>query len=314
MNDKWLKQYKENYSGKSPEAKEIEGFLKETYNGASYIPWATMERLTYMQDPNAEFKTILDEEFTGSKLVHTDYFVNENSVENNNGIVNKTSAMVMSHFVKVSCTFLGKTFIEEYPIQEQDYSAAKIYNQNLVNKALKRALAKVASRATGLGLKLYESKDLQFDEKEEEKKPEIKKTTKKEIKVEEPKVEETKKVELTDEQKAQNILDGGVTSEFLNGERTFEPQEVEEQLPVNQTGEEITTTGNYSKELIDLCNLIKTSDKDKMTKVLQSLNVPILRQHGFVLSLEDSDDVLCEKLSHFQDVNVFTRAINNMLD
>ena len=179
MNDKWLKQYKENYNGKSEEAKEIANFLKETYNWESYIPWATMERVTYMQDPNAEFKTILDEEFTGSKLVHTDYFVNENSTENKDGIVNKTSAMVVSHFVKVSCTFMGKTFIEEYPIQEQDYSAAKIYNQNLVNKALKRALAKVASRATGLGLKLYENKDLQFDEVVEEKKPEIKKTTKK---------------------------------------------------------------------------------------------------------------------------------------
>ena len=50
-----------------------------------------------------------------------------------------------------------------------------------------------------------------------------------------------------------------------------------------------------------------------MTRVLQSLNVAILRQHGFTLSLEDTDDVLCEKLSHFQDVKVFTKAINNML-
>jgi hypothetical protein len=276
MNDKWLKQYKENYNGKSEEAKEIEGFLKETYNGASYIPWATMERLTYMQDANAEFKTI--ETPTGD-IIWTDSFVNANVVENKDGIVNSTQALVVSHFVKVSCTFLGKTFVEEYPIQEQDYSAAKVYNQNLVNKALKRALAKVASRATGLGLRLYESKDLQFDEKEEEKKPEIKKTTKK---VEEPKVEEPK-VEVKEEPK------------------------VEEQVVNN-------TTTTYSQEIVDLCKLIKETDKDKMTKVLQSLNVPILRQHGFALSLEDSDEQLCEKLSHFQDVSVFTRAINNMIN
>ena len=51
-----------------------------------------------------------------------------------------------------------------------------------------------------------------------------------------------------------------------------------------------------------------------MTNVLQSLNVPILRQHGFVLSLDDSDEDLCEKLSHFQDVTVFTKAINNLLN
>ena len=274
MNDKWLKQYKENYNGKSEEAKEIANFLKETYNGASYIPWATMERLTYMQDPNAEFKTILDEEFTGSKLVHTDYFVNENSTENKDGIVNKTSAMVVSHFVKVSCTFMGKTFIEEYPIQEQDYSAAKIYNQNLVNKALQRALAKVASRATGIGLKLYENKDLQFEEKEEDSKPEIKKTTKK---VEEPTVIEEKVV-------------------------VEEPKQVVEEKPVS-----------YSQEIVDLCNLIKNADKEKMTKVLQNVNVPILKQHKFVLNLEDSDEEMCEKISHFPNIPTFTNAIKTML-
>ena len=54
----WLDQYKENYNGKSAEAKEIASYLKETYKGDKYVPWATMERLTYMQDPNAEFKTI----------------------------------------------------------------------------------------------------------------------------------------------------------------------------------------------------------------------------------------------------------------
>lgn len=298
MNE-WLKQYKENYEGKSAEAKEVANYLKETYNGASYIPWATMERLTYMQDPNAEFKTILNEgSFDGNTLVHTDSFRNENLVENKDGVVSHTDALVVSHFVKVSCTFLGKTFIEEYPIQEQDYSAAKIYNQNLVNKALKRALAKVASRATGIGLKLYENKDLQFDEVKEEKKPEVKKSTKKTEKVEEP------KVELTDLQKAQNIVDGGETAAYLNGERTLEPQEAK----IKED-----TSNNYSKEIVELCTLIKTADKEKMTRVLQNLNVPILKQHGFTLNLEDSDSDLCEKLSHFQDAKVFTKAITNML-
>lgn len=281
LNDLWLKQYKENYSGKSPEAKEIEGYLKETYNGANYIPWATMERLTYMQDPNAEFTPILTE---NNSLVHTDSFINVNVAESSDKI-NRTEALVASHFVKVACTFLGKTFIEEYPIQEQDYSAAKIYNQNLVNKALKRALAKVASRATGLGLKLYESKDLQFDEKED-KKPEIKKTTKV---VEESKKEVNTKVE----------------------EKPVEKPVVEEKEPVKE--ETTNTSTSYSKEIMELCELIKTSDKDKMVKVLQNLNVPILKQHGFTLNLEDDDNTLCDKLTHFQDVSVFTKAIKNML-
>lgn len=280
MNDKWLKQYKDNYNGKSEEAKEIADFLKETYNGASYIPWATMERLTYMQDPNATFTKIRTD---NGGLVHTDSFVNENLTENKDGIVNKTSALVVSHFVKVSCTFLGKEFVEEYPIQEQDYSAAKIYNQNLVNKALQRALAKVASRATGLGLRLYESKDLQFDEVIEEKKPEIKKATKKEPK------EETTVVTI----EPTNIT----TVDATPSTATIRPME------------NIT----YTSSVTDLCKLIKETDKDKMNKVLQSINVSVLKKYGYALSTEDTDNDLCEKLSKFENIETFAKAINTML-
>ena len=293
----WLDQYKENYNGKSAEAKEIASYLKETYKGDKYVPWATMERLTYMQDPNAEFKTILTDGVLGDNIVHTDTFTNINSVENKDGIVNKTSALVVSHFVKVSCTFLGKTFVEEYPIQEQDYTAAKIYNQNLVNKALKRALAKVASRATGLGLKLYENKDLQFDEKEEDKKPVVKeKTTKKtEVKKEEPKVETTPVVDPMQEQMEPVIKQDA-------------PVQVEQPQVAN-----VVENASYSKDIIELCSLIKNSPSDKMTQVLQNLNVAILKQNGFTLNQTDDEDMLCEKLTHFKDVTTFTKAINRML-
>ena len=296
----WLDQYKANYNGKSTEAKEIAEYLKETYKGDKYVPWATMERLTYMQDPNAEFKTILTEGVLGDNIVHTDSFQNNNSVENKDGIVNKTSALVVSHFVKVSCTFLGKTFVEEYPIQEQDYSAAKIYNQNLVNRALKRALAKVASRATGLGLKLYENKDLQFDDNvEEEFKPVVKKeTTKKtEVKKEEPKVEP--KVEPTPvvETKVEEVV-------------------VKQDAPVQEEQPQVANVeenASYSSDVKELCELIKSTSSSKIIPVLQTLNVAILKQHGFTLNQTDSVEELCEKLTHFKDVKVFTNAINRML-
>ena len=289
----WLEQYVANYNGKSAEAKEIASYLKETYKGDKYVPWATMERLTYMQDPNAEFKTITTE--VGDAIVHSDWFKNDNCVENKDGIVNKTSALVVSHFVKVSCTFLGKTFVEEYPIQEQDYTAAKIYNQNLVNKALKRALAKVASRATGLGLKLYENKDLQFDEKEEDKKPVVKKeTTKKtEVKKEEPKVEPTPVVET----KVEEVI-----------VKQDAPMQVEQPQVAN-----VVENSSYSKDVIELCNLIKNSPEDKITQVLQNINVAVLKQHGFTLNQTDDEDMLCEKLTHFKDITIFTKAINRML-
>jgi hypothetical protein len=287
----WVDQYKENYNGKSAEGKELEGYLKQTFNGKDYIPWATMERLTYMQDPNAVFTKIRNEQ---GGLVHTDSFVNENCVENKDGIVNRTTAMVVSHFVKVSCVFLGKEFIEEYPIQDQDYSAAKIYNQNLVNRALQRALAKVASRATGLGLKLYENKDLQFDEKEEEKPVVKKETTKKtEVKKEEPKVEPTPVVET----KVEEVI-----------------VKQDAPVPVEQPQvAKVEENASYSKDIVELCKLIKTAPVDKITPALQALNVAILKQHGFTLNQNDSENDLCEKLTHFKDVSVFTRAITNMI-
>lgn len=308
----WLEQYKENYNGKSVEAKEIEGFLKETYKGDKYIPWATMERLTYMQDPNAEFKTILTEGVLGDNIVHTDSFQNNNSVENKDGIVNKTSAMVVSHFVKVSCTFLGKTFIEEYPIQDQDYTAAKIYNQNLVNKALKRALAKVASRATGLGLRLYENKDLQYETTEEETKPVVKKETTKKTNNKTENVVE-KVVETPTE--TQPIVEEVV--EVVKVEPKVEPVvEIKQDAPVQEEQPQVAKVeenASYSKDIVELCNLIKNTPTDKIAPALQALNVAILKQHGFTLNQTDSENELCEKLTHFKDVSVFTRAITNMI-
>lgn len=294
----WRDQFIENYNGTSKESKEIAEFMKENYKGNSYIPWATMERLTYMQDENAEFKTI---ETNDGNIVWTDSCENYNEVIADGTVKQGSKSVMFSHFVKVSLTFMGKTFIEEYPIQDQDYSALKIYNQNAVNKALKRALAKVASRGTGLGLRLYENKDLQFDTPVEETKPVVKKpTTKKTV----------EKVELTEEQKVQNIVDGGETAAFLNGERTFEPQEVTD---INVGSVEPTKSKTRTSDVLELYHLIKDTDSAVMTKVLQTLNPAIIKKHNFVLSLEDNQDELCDKLEHLGDIKVFTNAIKRML-
>lgn len=297
MNEKWLKQFIENYNGKSAEAKEVADFIKENFKGNNYIPWATMERLTYMQDPEAVFETL---ETENGNIVFSDTLSNENKVVQKGEVVSETVATMMSHFVKVKLTFLGKTFIEEYPIQDQDYSALKVYNQNAVNKALKRALAKVASRATGIGLRLYENKDLQFDTPEEDKKPEVKKTTK-----------TTKTTKPTES----NMV---AEPQQVPSQVTFTEDDLKQDEPVQEVVTqdakiEENAPKSYDKSVLELCSLIRNTDKEKMTKILQNLNVPILKQHGFTLNLEDSDDVLCEKISHFTNVVVFTKAIKNMI-
>lgn len=296
-NKTWLETYLKNYNGKSNEAKEIIDFVNQTFNGADYVPWATMERLTYMQDPEARFTTILTPE---GGMVWTDMFTNTNKTIAKDGARVETEAIVVSHFVKVECVFLGKTFVEEYPIQDPDYSAAKIYNQNLVNKALKRAMAKVASRATGLGLKLYEKKDLQFEDTTETK-PEVKKTTK------------SKKAEVEPTPIAVEVQDTKVQNNVSNVKQEVPVQEVVTEPTTSEDTNVETVTVEVSSDVYDLIQLIKTADKDKITKVLQSLNVAILKQHGFILSVDDSEADLGEKLSKFQDVKVFTKAIKNMI-
>ena len=304
----WKEQFVENYNGRSEEAQEVAEFIKENYKGNSYIPWATMERLTYMQDPEAKFETL---ETENGSMVFSDTLLNENKVVQKGEVVSETVATMMSHFVKVKLTFMGKEFVEEYPIQDQDYSALKVFNQNAVNKALKRALAKVASRATGIGLKLYENKDLQFDVPAEDKKPEIKKTTK-----------TTKTTKPTESNVVNNnngiVVTENNTTEQVPSQVTFTEEDLKQDAPVQEvvTQEakvEENAPKSYDKSVLELCSLIRNTDKEKMTKILQNLNVPILKQHGFTLNLEDSDDVLCEKISHFTNVVVFTKAITNMI-
>ena len=197
----WKEVFKANYEGTSEEAKSLKPFIK----GDPYIPWAVMERLTYMCDENAKFTNIAN---ANGGLVHSDAMINHQKSLQKDIIVQETEATMFSHFVKVALEFMGKVFIEDYPIQEKDYSSVKSFDQTLVNRALQRAKAKVAARATGLALKLYEGFDLQFEEAVEDKKPvltEVKEEPKVVEKSVEKKVEE--KVKLTEEQKVQNIVD-----------------------------------------------------------------------------------------------------------
>lgn len=313
----WKEVFLANYNGESEEAKAIEPFLKHTYKGDVYIPWAVMERLVYMCDENAVFTNILNAK---GGLVHSDIVVNHQSNLQNGTIVSETEAPMYAHFVKVSLEFMGKIFIEDYPIQEQDYSAARVFNQNLVNKALQRAKAKLGARGTGLGLKLYEGFDLQFESKEEDKKPVLdepkkeennKKSVKNDTKVTKTeekvaKVEEKPaKVELTEEQKAMNIVDGGETEAYLNGERTFTTQDVKVETAPAQV--------SVAPGVSEVVKLIKETDAEKMNKVLQIVNVSVMKKYSFALSQDDSVEELSKKLSQFPNIEQFKKTLLNFI-
>lgn len=269
---KWLEQFNENYYGRSPQAKELEQFMKSNYQGSSYIPWATMERLVYQQDPEADFRIRLFEACEGGQSVvlsnttniETRQITSEKSVE--------TMAQSISHFVAVELTFLGKLFEEVYPVQDLKYGAPKVIDQNMINKSLQRAKAKVASRGTGLALSLYETGDLQFEEDDKPTKP--KEGTKPEVKTTVKKVsKKSDKKQVSGEEKAEVKKD--------SDEAAFSKE-------AEEAAAEIRANAQYAVGL-------------------QKINNAVVKKYGFTLGANDED--LVEKLNQIENLTVFMRTL-----
>lgn len=309
----WKDVFLENYNGRSEVAKEVEPFIKENYKGSSYIPWATMERLTYMCDEDATFENIKN---SNGGLVHTDMVVIHQQNIQKGEIVSETESQMFSHVVRVKLTFMGKVFIEEFPIQEQDYSAARVFNQNLVNKALQRAKAKVASRATGIGLKLYEGKDLQFDEVPQETKPELpvenvkneQSDVKKSQKTAKNSTKTEKTVEKVEEKKVETqpvVATVGVDTS------KSESVQVETQVVIQPATQPV---GN--DPVSEAIYLIKNTEVGKMNLALQRVNVALMKKHKIALSTEASEDDLRNILSNkaiFSNPEQFLKTLKTLL-
>ena len=313
----WKEVFTENYNGTSDIAKELEPFIKDNYKGNSYIPWATMERVTYMCDEDAVFENIKNEK---GGLVHTDVVEMHQQNIQKGEIISETISQMFSHMVKVKLTFMGKVFIEEYPIQEQDYSAARVFNQNLVNRALQRAKAKVASRATGIGFKLYEGKDLQFDEIPQDTKPQLPVENKP---VEEKKAPKTTKNAQNSEKTVQKVEEKPVISqpvvETPKEEAKIEP--VVEKPKIDENVEQQMTLADGSEPtqndpVSEAVYLIKNTEVDKMNLALQRVNVALMKKHKIALSTEDTDDRLREVLSNktiFSNPEQFLKTLKTLL-
>jgi hypothetical protein len=289
----WKDVFLENYNGKSEVAKEVEPFMKENYKGNAYIPWATMERLTYMCDEDACFENIKNEQ---GGLVHTDVVEMHQQNIQKGEVVSDTTSQMFSHMVKARLVFMGKEFIEEYPIQDQDYSAARVFNQNLVNRALQRAKAKVASRATGIGFKLYEGKDLQFDEVKQESKPALP-------------VENVKNEQLNVEKQQKTAKKDNKIEKTVE---KVEEKPVETQ-PVVETATQPATQNDPVSEAVVL---IKTTDTDKMNLALQRINVSLMKKHKVALSTEASEEELRAILANktiFTNPEQFLKTLKTLL-
>lgn len=308
----WKDVFLENYNGRSEVAKEVEPFIKENYKGNSYIPWATMERLTYMCDEDATFENIKN---SNGGLVHTDMVVIHQQNIQKGEIVSETESQMFSHVVRVKLTFMGKVFIEEFPIQEQDYSAARVFNQNLVNKALQRAKAKVASRATGIGLKLYEGKDLQFDEVPQETKPELPVENVKNEQSDVKKSQKTAKNSTKTEKTVEKVEEKKVETQPVVETATIKSDKLgipETEVNVIPAQPVITQNDPVSEAVY----LIKNTEVGKMNLALQRVNVALMKKHKIALSTEASEDDLRNILSNkaiFSNPEQFLKTLKTLL-
>lgn len=165
----WIEVWTENYLGQSELAKKL--VPKNTYTGQNYLPWAVAERCLFTLDPDATTEPVLNQE---GGLVHTEKYTIP--VRTQSG--GEYDQWMLAHFIKIKVTFMGKEFVEYYPIQDNAYAPVRVWDQNILNKTMQRAKVRAIARATGIGWSLYESGDLQFEEDEKPgkngKKPEVK--------------------------------------------------------------------------------------------------------------------------------------------
>ncbi len=230
----WKEKWMENYRGEG-DCQELETFLKEldygSRKGVTYLPWAVVDRIFKMQDGVTETlffpKTIEvsdGEEGTktiqvGNTIVEVDSVHMRDEVDSN-GIV--TPKYMNSYFVRIKAEWEGQVHVERYPLLNSNGQALSFWTQTDLNKAVQRGKVKAIAIVSGIGYKLFEDGDLQFEDEgkdkketntkksigegEELKKPKkVEKFEKAEMKKAEPK--ETKKEETKKEEPKASVMD-----------------------------------------------------------------------------------------------------------
>jgi len=183
MAENWKELWNKNYRGEG-DCAELQAFIKKLNYGArtniSYLPWATVDRIFQLQDGTHEFinapdwAIVYDQkgEITKSpynSIVHADIAHTRDRVNAANGIIE--TELVFSYFILCKVEWQGRKHTEKYPLQDSNGRPITVWTQNELNKLSMRALVKAIARVSGIGYKLFEDGDLQFDD------PDAKNTT-----------------------------------------------------------------------------------------------------------------------------------------
>lgn len=155
----WKELWNENYRGEG-DCAGLEKFVKTLNYGArqnvSYLPWATVRRIFQLQDGVTE---VLQNEGSDS-IVDIDRVVLYTTVDENGAT---EDVWAISYFINVKATWHGREYIEHYPIQDNNGKPLTNWTQNELNKVTQRGTVKAIAMVSGIGYKLFEDGDLQFD-------------------------------------------------------------------------------------------------------------------------------------------------------
>lgn len=158
--DNWKQLWLKNYRGEE-DTKDLADFVKKlnygNRNNVSYLPWATVERIFRLQGGTIEILKVND------TIVEADRIHVKDQVEDNGIVVPIYSS---SYFVNIKVEWNGQTHIEKYPLQDSTGRPLSNWTQNEVNKSLQRGKVKAIAVISGIGFKLFEDGDLQFEEDE----------------------------------------------------------------------------------------------------------------------------------------------------
>ena len=155
----WKELWDDNYRGKGA-TEELSKFTKDlnfgSKKGVTYLPWATVERIFKMQDGTYEIIK------TGDSYVECDSYSIGQELDKLNGIV--VEKFNNAFFVNIKVDWKGQTYTERYPLQDSSSSPLTRWTQNDLNKAFQRGKVKAIAIVSGIGYKLYEDGDLQFED------------------------------------------------------------------------------------------------------------------------------------------------------
>lgn len=166
--ENWKELWNKNYRGEDDTKGLVSSVKTLSYgsrNGASYLPWAIVERIYKLQD--GKFEVIkVDESIVEIDRVHI-----RDEIDDNGVVIPKYAN---SYFINIKAEWKGQVYIERYPLQDSNGKPLMNWTQNELNKSVQRGKVKAIAIVSGIGYKLFEDGDLQFVEDGKETVPEDK--------------------------------------------------------------------------------------------------------------------------------------------